>query len=579
MLVRSLNITCVTRQLIKMLPEIFPHISYLSLVFGFASDEIGYRRLQRLFMQLQKTLTKVQISLEMSIYDASLLWSLSSLPYLEYLDLKVLYSTLCPGAHATDKVCQGVLECCPRLESMEFEFVGRYSYKCRSPVHGRVKRWMQRRVDSWRGLAALTPSPQEALAGSKAVAVQALRQMSSVKGNVSDDSLTCATKSNNNNSSDSDNKNRSLRRLHFKEAPNVLDIFSNILAIHGPGLEELLIQGHRHYSFSEHVWRDIIEHCRFLRILDIVERGPSPSIATIILGLPHLLALLVNFGNYLARYQDLGFSELGASLDQYRDRYGREHPLRCLEFGGWIDRPIKAVMDIMPVLLSSSSSSSLQLEGFRMCYGSRCFRTPPLYPSILASSTASSRRQPSTTLDHISTIYGTSTTSDRDLNDTLTQLDISYASFTDNNQGRQFIEQLQKFSRLRVLYVMHVHLWDLDRIHKSNTTSPHNDHSSSSSNNNSSDNRQQSASQSDELPVTHLCFPSIQDLYIGYGDQRSVFPLNYTPSNAVTLELGMLVVAMMPSLRFFSLGDKAALGVKGSLRERFCHIVFEGDQS
>ncbi|KAG0286384.1 hypothetical protein BGZ96_009487 [Linnemannia gamsii] len=103
MLVRRLSITCVTRQLVKMIPKFFPHTNYLSLVFGFGSDEIGYCHLQRLFIQLQDVLTNVQISLDMSINDTSLLWSLSSLPYLKHLDLKVLYPTLYPGAHATDK--------------------------------------------------------------------------------------------------------------------------------------------------------------------------------------------------------------------------------------------------------------------------------------------------------------------------------------------------------------------------------------------------------------------------------------------------------------------------------------------
>ncbi|KAF9545159.1 hypothetical protein EC957_011229 [Mortierella hygrophila] len=418
-LVRRLTITCATRNLVNIIPEIFPHIEYLSLAIESESDGIRYGHLHRLFALLQSTLTDVKISLEMSV--------------------------------------------------------------------------------------------------------------------VNDPSLPSATKTNNSKSS--------LRRLHYKEAPSNIVAFENIIATHGPGLEELAIKGHRHYSFSEDVWRSVLETCRFLRILDIVDRGPCPSIPTLVLSLLHLEALLINFLNCSARQVDLGLSELGVSLEKHRNQYGREHPLKCLEFGGWIDRPDLVVKTLMEVLLQDSASS--QIKGLRICYGNRYFMTPSMYPSVLASTATSfSSSSPSSTL---STTTGSTTSGGgRSLKDTLVQLDVSFEQFPQYGEGKLFFEKLQEFRHLRVLYVMHSHLWVLDRIHNEKTT---------------------------------LHFPSIQELHIGYGDKRVAFPLHCTPSDAVTLELAVLVVAMMPQLKVFVLADKATGGVMRTLRERFQGIVFEGDYS
>ncbi|KAF9145413.1 hypothetical protein BGX30_009025 [Mortierella sp. GBA39] len=70
-LVRRLTITCATRNLVNIIPEIFPHIEYLSLAIESESDGIGYGHLHRLFTLLQDTLTDVKISLEMSVYQPS----------------------------------------------------------------------------------------------------------------------------------------------------------------------------------------------------------------------------------------------------------------------------------------------------------------------------------------------------------------------------------------------------------------------------------------------------------------------------------------------------------------------------
>ncbi|KAH7041869.1 hypothetical protein BKA57DRAFT_156942 [Linnemannia elongata] len=579
LLVRRLTITCATRNLVNFIPEFFPHIGYLSLAIGFESDGIGYGHLHRLFTHLQDTLTEVQISLEMSVYQSSTLWSLSSLPRLRRLDIKVLYPTPYAERYSADEVCLEVLGCCAGLEVLQFEFLGRHCFNDRASVYRRVKRWVQWRMDSWSDLAPTPLSPQETLAESSSRNDVGLSQQTlNVQGNSNEPSLSV------------------LRRLYYKEAPSNIGAFVNIITTHGPGLEELAIKGYRHYPFSEHIWRSVLETCRFLRILDIVDRGPCPSIATLISSLLYLEALLINFLNNTPRHVDLGLSELAASFEKHRKQYGREHPLRCLEFGGWIDRPDLVMETLMEVMLQESASS--QIEGLRICYGSRCSMTPPMYLSVL-SSTAISSSSPSTfsTLDHTTTI---STISRRGgLKDTLVQLDLSFEQFPLYSEGKQFFERLQVFCHLRVLHVMHTHLWVLGRMHNENNNhispypynalphivnanNPINPNSCSSST--QPHHRHTTTTTTDDeaslfpLPETTLQFPSIQELYIGYGDNRVIFPLNYTPRNAVTLELAVLVIAMMPQLRVFGLGDKATSGVKRMLRERFRGIVFQGDQ-
>ncbi|KAF9332415.1 hypothetical protein BGZ91_011712, partial [Linnemannia elongata] len=166
LLVRRLTITCTTRNLVNFIPEFFPHIGYLSLAIGFESDGIGYGHLYRLFTNLQDTLTEVQISLEMSVYQSSTLWSLSSLPRLRQLDIKVLYPTPYAERYSADEVCLEVLGCCAGLEVLQFEFLGRHCFNDRASVYRRVKRWVQWRMDSWSDLAPTPLSPQETLAES-----------------------------------------------------------------------------------------------------------------------------------------------------------------------------------------------------------------------------------------------------------------------------------------------------------------------------------------------------------------------------------------------------------------------------
>lgn len=588
-LVHRLTIPCATRNLVNIIPDFFPHIEYFSLAMGFDSDGIGYGQLYRLFTHLQDTLTEVQISLEMSVYQPPILWSLSSLPRLRRVDLKVLYPTPYPEWYSADEMCLGVLECCAGLEVLEFEFLGRYYIKNRAPVHRRVKRWVQWRMDSWRYLAPTPSSPQEALAQSRSRNdVTSSQQALDVQDFGNEPSLSIATKN--------DSGKRSLRRLYYKEAPTNIFDFEKVITTYGPGLEELSIKGHKHYSFSEHVWRSVLETCRFLRILDIVDRGSCPSIATLISSLLHLEALLINFRNNTARHVDLGLSELGASLEKHRNQYGREHPLKCLEFGGWIDRPDLVMETLMEVMLQDSASS--QIEGLRVSYGGRCFMTPPMYLSVIPSTvTSSSPLSSFSTLNHITTI---NTTSGRGcLKDTLVRLDLSFEQFPLYSEGKLFFERLQEFRHLRVLHVMHTHLWVLDRMHNENNNNissyPYNgpSHIVNANNPQNSDSPSSSThlhhhstttTTDDEanllpLPETNLHFPSIQELHIGYGDKRVVFPLNFTPSNAVTLELALLVVAMMPRLRVFGLADKATIEVRRMLRERFRGIVFEGDQA
>jgi hypothetical protein len=155
---------------------------------------------------------------------------------------------------------------------------------------------------------------------------------------------------------------------------------------------------------------------------------------------------------------------------------------------------------------------------------------------------------------------------------------MSTTAFRNHHDRRQFFERLQEFRWLRILYIMPAHLWTHDRMHKGTTSNLHN----TNNRDGGSSGSHQRSTNHDVLPETYLYFPSIKDLYICNGAQKLYFSLEYeseyVSTDAVTLSLALLVVTMTPSLRFFSLGDKAVMGVKRSLQKRFRHILFEGDQ-
>ncbi|KAG0279222.1 hypothetical protein BGZ96_002022 [Linnemannia gamsii] len=330
--------------------------------------------------------------------------------------------------------------------------------------------------------------------------------------------------------------------------------------------KELLVNGHFQYPITDHDWRLVFDKCRFLRILDIVDYGhPTSSFETLISSLPHLQVLSMNFDRFNARNPSMFLLGLSESLEQHQAQYGTSHPLRCLEIAGWITRPDEYLMSVIAMRCS-------EIESFRICHGARCYHTPHLYPTVLRTAdSSSSSLSPSTMWNTYGTAFGP------DLKDTLVWLDIAAMCYFTYGQGIKFYEELQEFRRLRVLYILPAHLWILECIHRTRVNNSKSQRGVGESSSSSSGHHQQETRHG--LPETDLCFLSIENLYISHGEGQIGFPvnMNYSMGAGLTMPMALLAIATMPSLCFFSLGNKAAPGLKATLQKRFRHIVFKGD--
>jgi hypothetical protein len=201
------------------------------------------------------------------------------------------------------------------------------------------------------------------------------------------------------------NRGDSPRRVFVREGLFNNYAFRDIITAHGSQLEELVMHTHVHYQALDHDWQLVTDKCRFLRILDIVDRGPPPtSFINLIASLPDLQVLSMHFAWIGAQYQALLLSVFLANFEQHRVQYGTRHPLKSLEFSaGRLDCPDVALMDILATHFS-------QIESVRVYCGQRPRRPTPLCLSTPLTTVASSSS---------SSTWGAPDTTGQDLRNTL----------------------------------------------------------------------------------------------------------------------------------------------------------------
>ncbi|KAK3837567.1 MAG: hypothetical protein J3R72DRAFT_195876 [Linnemannia gamsii] len=588
LLVRHINTDYATRSLLKSVPELFPNVEVLHLVSRHNSYNIGYNDLRRMFARLQDRLTEVHLFVEKSAFDINILWSLAWVPRLIHLKIRTLFPSkeICN----VDDVCNGILVCCLSLQSFEFEYTARETFV--DAPHRSLRAWRRLR----QGLAFMTgstpSSPQEALANSRDTCSRRADHYSprpvDLRSDSASPSVSRTPNSDIDNVGNNTNKDKSrstLRRLSFKNTSPSTLAMHNILTEYGSQLEELDIGRKKHLSFSREAWCHVLEHCRFLCVLDIADFRQAPSIATLISLLPHLQVLSVTLEYFDCPHNGPDLSNLGASFERHRDQYGTIHPLRHLEIGSWFLDWDKVLLGIMSV------TGPFQIEYLRFGCNELWCKAPRGYRSTIISSTSSCSGSPPLSPSPLTTkdVHRDAVASQRcnynSLKKSFTQLDISLLEFVSDHFSKPFFEQVQKLYQLRVFRVDATHLWTLDRMNKDRNQNNGNSHNNITNNNQNCNIRSSSKSNSQQvnenenqeaLPYTELCFPFVEDLIVRFGNRADLLPINYTPHYAITLPLALLVVAMMPSLQFFSLGDKGARGVRAALQQRFRGIVFEG---